>query len=177
MTPEDVISTDVNEQPEMLTSRYSISEISRVIDTQGSMPVVVLADDLEDYVCKYDFNGKLINEYLAWKFLEAWELPTIPAAFLEIRPEHVKAEFLSNRIQRSQFRKPTFGLRYENNAADVNNLLLGLKNDYNELRKFTNRADLLKIAFFDLWIANTDRNHNNYNLLILPLVEAISPRF
>gem|GEM_PF-19374 len=37
---------------------------------------------------------------------------------------------------------------------------------HNELQKFQNRYDLLKIGLFDLWVANTDRSINNYNLLI-----------
>ncbi|CAM4401170.1 hypothetical protein SAMN06265348_11663 [Pedobacter westerhofensis] len=64
------------------------------------------------------------------------------------------------------FEKPAFGLQYNNDAFDATNVLLGLKNDNYELGKFTNRLDLLKIALFDFWVANDDRNHNNYNILI-----------
>lgn len=151
----------------MPDKRISITEISRVIKTDGSLPVVVMADDFEDYVCKYDQANKLINEYIGYKFLEAWELYLPQVAFVYIRPEHIKQEFLQNRLQRYHFQKPCFALRFEDNAIDVNAFLLGLKGDYNELAKFSNRLDILKIALFDLWIANNDRNGNNFNLLVV----------
>lgn len=150
----------------MLPLRISIESIRRVIDTNGSRPVVVLVDDLEDYACKYDASSKLISEYLAHCFLRIWELPILDAAIVQILPEHVGTSILSNRTQLHHFNKPCFGLRYNNLATDASNLLVGLKSDYNELQKFQNRYDLLKIGLFDLWIANTDRSINNYNLLI-----------
>jgi hypothetical protein len=151
----------------MLPLLQSISEISRVIDTNGSMPVVVLAENLEDYACKYDHKNKLINEYLAHQFLIKWELPVLPAAFVKIKKEHIPQKYLQGRIRLIDFEKPTFGLQYNNDATDASNTLLGLKNDNYELGKFSNRLDLLKIALFDLWVANDDRNHNNYNILIV----------
>src|SRR5699024_11100651 len=32
--------------------------------------------------------------------------------------------------------------------------------------KLANKEDFLKIALFDIWMANEDRNHNNFNLLL-----------
>ena len=145
----------------------SIAEISRVIPTKGSLPVVVMADDFEDYVCKYDHTNKLINEYVSYKFLEAWGLFLPKVAFVDIKPEHIKQEFIQNRLQPHHFQKPCFALRFEDNAIDVNTFLLGIKGDYNELAKFANRLEILKIAFFDLWTANNDRNGNNFNLLVV----------
>ncbi len=150
----------------MLPRIKSISEISRVIDTNGSMPVVVMAENLEDYACKYDQKSKLINEFIAHQFLKKWGLPVFEAAFVNIRPEHIPSHILSGRIRRFDFEKPSFGLKYNVEAADATNVLLGLKNDTYELRKFSDRLALLKIALFDFWVANDDRNHNNYNILI-----------
>jgi hypothetical protein len=151
----------------MLPLVQSISEISRVINTSGSMPVVVLADDLEDYACKYDQKSKLVNEYIAHQFLQKWGLPVFPAAFVNIKREHIPDNIIQGRIRLIDFEKPAFGLRYNNDAIDATNILLGLKNDNYEIGKFTNRLDLLKIALFDFWVANDDRNHNNYNILIV----------
>ena len=36
-------------------------------------------------------------------------------------------------------------------------------------KQIVNKIDLLKIAFFDLWFANEDRNWNNFNLLTHPV--------
>ena len=150
----------------MLPSLNSISPISNVINTNGSVPVVVMAEDFEDYACKYDSNTKLTNEYLAHQFLQIWEIPVFPAAFVTIKKEHIPESLLSSRIRLHYFDKPTFGLQYQDDAIDATNILLGLKNDYYELGKFANRFNLLKIALFDLWLANNDRNNNNYNILI-----------
>lgn len=149
----------------MLPHLNSIAGITKVIPTTGSMPVVVMAEDFEDYACKYDSESKLINEYIAHQFLRIWGITTFPAAFVKIKKEHVPQGILSNRIQMPQFEKHAFGLRYENEAGEINDALLGLRGDHYEINKFTTRFDLLNIALFDLWVANDDRNHNNYNLL------------
>lgn len=149
----------------MLPHLTSISSITKVIPTTGSMPVVVMAEDLEEYACKYDFESKLINEYIAHQFLQVWGIKTFPAAFLKIRKEHISTGILSNRIQMPMFDKTTFALRYDNDAADVNSALLGLRGDNYEVNKFITRFDLMNIALFDLWMANDDRNNNNHNLL------------
>jgi hypothetical protein len=148
----------------MLPQLSSISAISRIIPTDGSRPVVILAEDLEEYACKYDSSTKLINEYLGHQFLKLWGLLTFPAAFIQIKREHIPTRFLGGRIQVNMFEKPSFGLRYDNDAGEINEALLGLRGDSYELGKFTNRYDLMNIALFDLWLANDDRNHN-YNLL------------
>ena len=56
----------------MINCLNSIEEIKKVIETNGSRPVVVFAEDLEYYACKYDSSTKLINEYLAHRFLQVW---------------------------------------------------------------------------------------------------------
>ncbi|MGQ7854415.1 HipA family kinase [Pedobacter sp. WC2501] len=151
----------------MLETRLSISDISRVIPTTGSLPVVVMADDINDYVCKYDFGSKLINEYLGHQFLGLWEIDCFDAAFVNIKREHIPANILTGRISGHLFDKPCFGLKYENDALGVNDILIGLHGKRHEIHKLENRFDLINIALFDLWLANDDRNHNNANLLIL----------
>lgn len=153
---------------EMLPKRKSIEEIKKAIDTNGSRPVIVFADDFEYYLCKYDSCSKIINEYIAHCFLKVWEVPVFPAAIVQIQPEHIPNRVVQNRTQPHHFNKPSFGLLYNDEAIDASNLLIGLKGNYNELRKFVNRKDFIKIALFDLWVANTDRNVNNYNMLIKP---------
>ncbi|WP_175635845.1 HipA family kinase [Pedobacter ghigonis] len=151
----------------MLNIRSSIAKISRVIPTGGSLPVVVMADNLEDYVCKYDFGTKLINEYLGHQFLQLWEIGVFSAAFVNIKRDHVPAEILNGRIQGHLFDKPCFGLQYENNALSVNDIIIGSSGDRYELDKFEDRFSLMDIGLFDLWLANDDRNQNNSNLLLL----------
>ncbi len=152
----------------MIPRKHSIAVISNILPTTGSSPVVVMANDLNDYICKYGFHNKLINELLAYHFLTSWELPIIPAAIVNIDLDHVPVSIKGQILQPRHFHSPTFGLQYMNEYLDASNLLLGLNKDYGELNKFANKYDLIKIALFDLWLANTDRNHNNYNLLINP---------
>lgn len=152
----------------MLANLSSISTISRVIDTAGSYPVVVMAEDIEEYACKYDAPSKLINEYIGYQFLQLWGFELFPAAFIQIKREHVPDNILGGRIQIPMFERPAFGLLYNNNAGDINNALLGLRKDSYEIAKFEQRfEELMKIGLFDLWLANDDRNHNNYNLLTI----------
>ncbi|MDO7742360.1 MAG: hypothetical protein MUP99_01260 [Pedobacter sp.] len=151
----------------MLNQLTSITSISRVIPTAGSLPVVVLANDFEEYACKYDSGSKLINDYLGHQFLQHWGLQTLPAALVQIQKEHIPKEILGGRIQMHLFDKPSFGLRYNNDAASISDVLLGLRGDHYEVSKFTDRYDLMNIGLFDLWLANNDRNENNSNLLII----------
>ena len=77
------------------------------------MPVVVMAEDIEDYACKYDSKSKLINEYLGHQFLQIWGINTFPAAFVQINKNHIPDEIVTGRLQKHMFEKPSFGLKYE----------------------------------------------------------------
>jgi hypothetical protein len=44
----------------------------------------------------------------------------------------------------------------------------------NERKNLRNSMDLFWIAVFDIWIANEDRNANNYNLLMVEANEDFS---
>ncbi len=146
----------------------SITPITQVIWTNGSQPVLAHCSDEWDYVCKYDSPSKLFNEYVAASFLKMWEIPTPEFSLIQIKQSHIPDEIVSGRIQPAFFNKPCFGSRHLAHAQDITaiaNLLL--QNDH-ERRKIHNTKDFLKIALFDLWVANTDRNTNNHNLLLNP---------
>lgn len=53
----------------MINCLNSVKEINKVIETNGSRAIVVLAEDLVYYACKYDSSTRLTNEYLAYRFL------------------------------------------------------------------------------------------------------------
>ena len=155
----------------MLEKKISVQPIDAVIETTGSRPVVVKDTNLDDFACKYDSPQKLLKEYLAHHFLQIWGLPVMTAAFIEVLPEHIdpnniKQGIITNRTQPHHFRKPCFGTLYNNDSSLMTNTLVGLKSNYTELNKYVNKDDFLKIALFDLWIVNTDRNHGNYNILV-----------
>ncbi len=137
-------------------------------ETTGSMPVLVLCDDLEDWVCKYGDYGKLFNEWLASNFLHLWNIPTPPFSIVNILPSHIAPRFQSNRTYPSLFQSPCFGSKHLAYAQDISELFKLLAENNYEKRKILNIGDYFKIALFDLWIANEDRNSNNPNLLLNP---------
>lgn len=150
----------------------SISEISKVIRTSGSNPVVVLTEGIEEFVCKYSTNtpaNKLLIEYLGYSFAAIWNIPIPQAKLVNILQEHIPDHILGNGIQRRSFEIPTIGsLNYPESKEMDKTLIASWQARKAQLRKIQNKEDFLKIGLFDLWLSNEDRNHNNFNLLIQP---------
>ncbi|MEO8149059.1 MAG: HipA family kinase [Bacteroidia bacterium] len=148
----------------------SISPISKIIPTNGSNPALVLCEDLTEYYCKYSRYtpaNKLLIEFISSSFLKVWNVPTPDFAFVEIAAEHVPAEILSNRISRNDFLIPTFGSQHLEHSHEIDeSVILSWNNKRGQVNKIINKEDFLRIGLFDLWMANEDRNHNNYNLMI-----------
>jgi hypothetical protein len=130
----------------------------------GDSPVYLLCSDWQDYVCKHALNGNatnLICEYLSASFLRLWELPVPEFCFVDVDYEHVK----HLGIQKRNFDKTCFGSRFSKHFVE-----LTLFNDEPDIRKngafAVHKLNILKIALFDIWLANEDRGHNNLNLLL-----------
>lgn len=144
----------------------SISSPARVFDTNGSKPALILCDDLDFYVCKYNrISGteakKLFHEYLAGSFAKLWKLAIPEFRFVLVDPLHIDGH---DYLQPAFFRTPCFGSKYNNRFSEIDEFygerMVSLK------KQFGFRQEFLKIALFDIWLANEDRNFNNYNLLI-----------
>lgn len=151
-----------------MQTRHSIEAIHRVFPTNGSRPVLVTCDDFEDYVCKYRFVDQLLNEFLASEFLRLWDVPTPETCFVRVKSDHVPREVWPEGARPPLFEKECFGSKYLPSAIEVSDSLTTLATVPGDARKIKNRADFLKIAIFDLWMANEDRTGNNYNLLLVP---------
>lgn len=141
----------------------SIQTASKQYDT-GDRPILILCGDMHEYVCKHAMGGNGMNllcEYIAASFLKIWELPVPDFAFIKLNYEHIRPLNISEHL----VSKTCFGSRYNRYAQE-----LTLFTDEPDIKKqkayFDNREQLLKIALFDLWLANEDRNFNNTNLLI-----------
>lgn len=132
-------------------------------------PVLVSCDDYNDYLCKYRYVERQFNELLAWGFLKEWGVPVPNACLVTIRPDHISAEALQAGARLAFFDRPVFGSLYSQHSREVDNSLTALGNNQADVRRIRNRTDLLRIALFDLWMANEDRNGNNYNLLVVPV--------
>ena len=62
-----------------MDSVNSISSPDKIFETAGNQPILILCDDLNHYVCKYNRSlgqtpGKLIRESIAGDFAKLWEL-------------------------------------------------------------------------------------------------------
>ncbi|MBK7946187.1 MAG: hypothetical protein IPJ85_13165 [Flavobacteriales bacterium] len=145
---------------------HSIAEIVRVWDTNIN-PVQVIADDVRDYVAKHNRGmepcSRLRNELLAHAYAEIWGLPVLEAALLKVDPAHV-GQHVSSTCQPAYFKHTCFATRYRKGSTEFNQFLDQVS--YYESKRFHNRQDLLKIALFDIWLANDDRTGGHPNLLV-----------
>lgn len=152
----------------MIEQRRTILEVKKLYDTMGSRPALVTCDDFDDWVCKYDrFPRSLFNEYIAARFLEDWGIPCPDISFIQVDPAHIPAE-LSNVMQPAFVRKLCFGSKVLPYAKEMDSFFEVFRGNNYELNKFQNKNDFLRIALFDLWCSNDDRNLGNYNLLFNP---------
>lgn len=144
---------------------YSIQTADKKFDTGGSQPVLVTCNDLNSYVCKYNrWSGaayKLMCEYLGASFLKLWELNVPDFATISVKREHIPQEYNLNGYY---FDTTCFGSQYSRTYAEVSDFTANVSSP--QRKDYPNKKDLFYIALFDIWLANEDRNHNNYNLLV-----------
>lgn len=152
----------------------SIEPIQKVFQTSGSYPVLVSCNDRQKYVCKYVRYApaeKLFLEYLITNFATIWQLQIPEYKFVKLKPEHIPDEIASEFLKTKQVIQPVFGALYLQYARDIDNYFATLNNEPSFISTIQNPFDLLKIALFDIWLSNEDRNFNNYNLLLNPKEE------
>ncbi len=145
---------------------HSIADIVRVWDTNIN-PVQVIASDVRDYVAKHNLGKepctRLRNELLAHAYAGIWGLPTLDAALVKIDPAHV-GQHISSTCQPAYFKHTCFATQFRKGSTEFNQFLDQVS--YYESKRFHNRQDLLKIALFDIWLANDDRTGGHPNLLV-----------
>lgn len=141
----------------------SISNIVKVMET-GENPVVVQCDDLEFYVCKHNHGEsqsyKLFMEWICYHLMQQLNIKMAPFALVKIKPDHV----IPSKICQPRYfgDNPTFATRQLKGSIEINQLT-----DLKPMRNsIINKSILLDIGFVDIWLANEDRNWNNFNLLI-----------
>jgi hypothetical protein len=147
----------------------SISPINKVYQTAGSSPVKVLCSDANEYVCKYVRSRPayhLFNEYLAASFLKIWNLKVPDFDIIMIKAGHFPEDWSTANLHPAFFSAPCFGSRHICYGKEIDPGFAVLGGSLKIAKKIANPGDLLAIALFDLWMANEDRNHNNYNLLL-----------
>lgn len=125
----------------------------------GEEPVLVECDDRNAYICKYSrYSGsanKLVCELLGALLAKCWQLRNPKIALVRVLPMHVPTS-----MSGSLFALPALGCRLVYHAVDVTPSSLWQIPPSEKLCE-----QLLRIALFDFWIANEDRNANNANLM------------
>ena len=145
---------------------HTIEEVHKVFDTQGSSPLLVTCEDFRDWVCKYDrFPKYLFNELIASEFAKLFDIKTPETSFIKVKPEHVPTDKFPQ-LQLMWFEKECFGSLYLENSKEIDHSIISLFEDKSFRSKISDKTDFLKIALFDIWMANEDRNYNNFNLLL-----------
>lgn len=144
----------------------TIEGIHRQFYGTGMEPLLVTCNDMQDWICKYSrFPNCLVKEYIGSAFAKYWNIKTPDTCFITVLEEHIDLNQYRG-LQLNWFRQDCFGSLFLQNAELITNAILPLFNDSIFRAKIEDKADFLWIAFFDIWTANEDRHHNNYNLLL-----------
>ena len=125
----------------------------------GEEPVLVMCSDVNIYVCKYMRSTaaayKLACELIGARMAEAWQLNTPDIALVRIKPSHWAGINQSHSLS-----APSIGSRWMDGVVDIT------PSTYAKVPATADTLEeLMKIALFDFWIANEDRNANNANLM------------
>lgn len=160
----------------MIPRLNSIKEVIKKFHTNGSRPILIQADDFEYYICKYPFHPqdfKLINEYLANRFAQIWEIDVPELAFINVKRKHVPESMLGDRLTYSNIEIPIVGFKKVDDITEyADTFAEGLSKS--DLRKY-NKGKYLQLALFDIWLSNDDRNINNTNILTKSGDEEVYP--
>ena len=125
----------------------------------GEEPVLVICSDMNAYICKYVRSSgaafKLACELIGSRMAMAWQLETPDIAFVHIKSAHWAGRFVQHSLS-----APSLGSKLMEGVVDIT------PSTYGDIVATTaTLRQLMKIALFDFWIANEDRNVNNANLL------------
>jgi hypothetical protein len=129
---------------------HTTAEIFEIKETNNN-PVLAICSDLNTYVIKHNKGrkpcNKIVAELVATYFLALWNIPTPKVNLVYVQEDHYKNS-ISNFCQPIYFNIPCFGSQHLRYGMEFNNFLENIA-DY-EKKKFTNKTDFLKIAFFDI---------------------------
>ena len=144
----------------------SVKTIERQFNT-GEEPVLVTCSDMGTYICKYMRSSvasyKLVCELIGSSMAMSWQLDTPKIAFVRIKPSHWNGLNKSHNLS-----AVAIGSKRIEGVVDITPSTFPKVNP-----KFEILQQLLKIALFDFWVANEDRNANNANLMYNVLKERL----
>ena len=142
----------------MLQHAVSAKQIEQQFHT-GEEPVMVMCSDVNIYVCKYMRSSatayKLACEFIGTNLAKVWQLNTPDIVLVNIRSAHWEGINVSHSLS-----APSIGFRWLDGVVDIT------PSTYAKVpAKVETLAQLMRIALFDFWVANEDRNANNANLM------------
>lgn len=140
----------------------SIIDSAKRIEQQfrtGEEPVLVMCSDVNIYVCKYMRSSaaayKLACELIGARMAESWQLNTPDIALVKIKSSHWTSINQSHSLS-----APSIGSKWLDGVVDIT------PSTYAKVPATVDTLEqLMRIALFDFWIANEDRNANNANLM------------
>jgi len=137
---------------------HSVKRIEQQFHT-GEEPVLVMCSDVNTYVCKYMRSSaaayKLVCELIGAQMAKAWQLNTPDTALVMIKPSHWEGVHLMHSVS-----APSLGSKWMDSVVDIT------PSTYEKVPATAEMLNhLMKIALFDFWIANEDRNANNAYLM------------
>ncbi len=145
---------------------HSIQPLDKntIVESQDR-PLIISCEGLKDYYAKYNRPNnsvafRLFKEYLAACFLKLWEFKQPNYCFINVRKEDLPTDLT---IPKKCFSVPSFGIEKIEESIDLNKITEELL--VKSKRKFKTKEDLLKLAFFDIWLSNEDRHSGNFNIL------------
>lgn len=149
---------------------YQIDLIANAYDTK-TRPIVVYVDYIKEYLCKYpSAKGAkpswLFSEILGNQFSKAWGFETSEDCLLYFPKELLREKEVVAMIDKAYFPDPEvpgWGVRFIHNKQVLQPF--EKNNDVKELNRIALK-ELLKLACFDIWLCNEDRNANNPNLIV-----------
>lgn len=141
-----------------LDTVISAGRIIRRFDT-GDRPFLVMGEDSLKYLCKGARFGNgsygLARELVGTVFAGKWGLTDSKISLVRLLPQH--SDGLTST---EDYSLPCLGRLWIENAVEISD------RNHSYIRTgYDAMISVMKIALFDLWMANEDRLNNNLNLL------------
>jgi hypothetical protein len=152
--------------------KVETSMLLEELETDGHSPMKFLCSDNNIYYVKYR-SGKsfdkneihcLVFEMICTRLLQSLSLPVPQQALILIKEDSITPSLL--KVNKRYIREGVIAWgSLEVPGADLFREIELIRNK-REFNKLLNPEDLVRIAIFDLWVDNTDRYSENYNLLV-----------
>ena len=148
----------------MVTTSFLIKQVSGTKDK----PLLFACNDGKEYWVKDLQGGRkrhaLINEWIGASLARVLSIPVPDWEAIQLIPYSYDPAVIQPK-GRKLTHDVCFGSNNIQNMIDLSDQTINL-NSKKTFDQITNPEDFTKIAIFDLWLANGDRNANNYNLIL-----------